>query len=120
MKKTYSREELIVLAKPTIEQYGVNRVYATADGQMFLLENRAQLHAGKGVVYEIHTDEAGVSQEEEPAAELTVKEIEKAVKETADLDLLAMMLSDEVAGKNRKTAVQAITERMDELNATDV
>ena len=118
--KSYSRAELMGIARLVIEQYGVNIVYATADGQMFLMENRAKLHAGKGVVYEINAEEAGISPVQDPEPELTVKEIEKAVGETSDLEALAMMLNDEAGGKNRKTAVKAITGRMQELNPTDI
>ena len=53
MKKTYSESELKGLAEKVFEQYPTeNEVFATSDGNVFLLKNRAELHAGpKGNVY---------------------------------------------------------------------
>ena len=41
-----SKDELLELAKPVFDKYGVNKVYGTSDGNIFLMSNRAELHAG--------------------------------------------------------------------------
>lgn len=52
----------------------------------------------------------------DPGEDKTVKQIEKLVSETEDLDELSKILEQETAGKKRKTAIQAIQDRIDELS----
>lgn len=48
MKKTYSESELKEKAAKIFEQYPLAaEAHATSDGNVFLLKNRAQLHAGR-------------------------------------------------------------------------
>ena len=58
MKKTYSKAELEKKAKDVFKEYSnANSLFATTDGQFFLDQNRANLHAGaKGNVIEIEND----------------------------------------------------------------
>lgn len=47
MKKTYTEEELKEIANGVFVEFpNANKVYATLDGNVFLDENRANLHAG--------------------------------------------------------------------------
>lgn len=39
--KTYTREELVVMAQDIFDAYGVEKVYATEDGQIFLATDKS-------------------------------------------------------------------------------
>lgn len=41
----YSKQELEILAQPFLEQYGKEEMYATADGNIFIEQQRADQHA---------------------------------------------------------------------------
>lgn len=62
--KSHSIKELQEIAQPYFEKYGVKKLYATADGQVFLNNGRAQMHAGKGKVYPINCCEGNQEKED--------------------------------------------------------
>lgn len=52
MKKTFSQQELKQKADEVFEQYPTaQQLYATVDGNIFLMKNRAELHSLKDKVY---------------------------------------------------------------------
>lgn len=110
---TYSLDQLQQMAGEHFARLGVNKLFATSDGQFFLLENRARLHAGKkGSVYPI--ENAGGESATQEAPSKSIAEI-KAALEGADLPTLQTMLHEEVAGANRKGAVAAIQKALDAM-----
>ena len=91
-KQTYSNEELQQIAKDTFEQFpAANKLFATSDGNCFLNENHAELHAGKdGKVFPFDREPAKPAdgKSEEPKglnAQDTIKAI-KAVEKLEDLE----------------------------------
>ncbi|MFA9212481.1 MAG: hypothetical protein ACEQSR_01355 [Candidatus Methylacidiphilales bacterium] len=129
-----SKSELEELAAPIFEDLGVKTLFATADCQFFLLQSRANLHAGKKLQVititkqetEIVDENAGDSGAADglgsgkdsadgsssEAATLSVKALTEKIAEETDLKLLTNLLHDEVIGLNRKTAVEAIEKRI--------
>lgn len=114
----YSKAELQEAAKKHFKKLGVNKLYATTDGQFFLLENRANLHAGKNLtVYKL--EQESEPEQGQPARKAekqpTVKELLEQVDRIDDLATLTEMLHTEVAGQNRSTAVKSIEARIASL-----
>lgn len=114
--KLYGLKELQELAAAEFQRLQVNVLYATSDGQFFLLKNRAQLHAGKGHVYTIEKEGA-----HRPAIDPRIEGAELVLKllKTTDINEVNKMLLDEIAGANREDHVFTITHRMDELGGSD-
>lgn len=112
--KTKSLAELQREAQKYFEKYGVNKLYATTDGQIFLLESRAILHAGKGKVHTIEKEEE-VAETSEAQKRLTAKEITAFLAVATDVEVVRQMLNDEVGSANRKSVVSAIEKRLEEL-----
>jgi len=114
--KTYSLNELNERAKEHFDQLQVNKLFATSDGQFFLMENRAQLHAGKGTVHKIKNEEPseGIkpTEEEKPT---TVKELLVQIEQIEDVTTLNDMLMAEISGQNRSTAVKSIEAKIAHL-----
>ncbi|MBX7204152.1 MAG: hypothetical protein K1X81_01895 [Bacteroidia bacterium] len=53
-----SKAELQKIAAPMFEELNVKKLYGTTDGQIFLLDSRARLHAGKKLtVYQLDKEE---------------------------------------------------------------
>lgn len=113
MKKTFSKDQLQEKAGEYFKKLGVSKLFATADGQFFILKNRAEIHAGKGKVYEFHVQESKSSDEGDE--DFTVKEIETIADQSTDTEQLETMLRDEQDGKNRKSAVKVLMDRIEEL-----
>lgn len=113
MKKTFSKDQLQEKAVEYFKNLGVNKLFATADGQFFILKNRAEIHAGKGKVYEFHVQESKSSDAGDE--DFTVKEIEAVAAQSSDVEQLETILRDEQEGKNRKSAVKVLTDRIEEL-----
>ena len=112
MKTTYSKKELAEKAADFFkENPEVSEVFATTDGNIFLLKNRAELHAGpKGSVHLFTPDvpqEKTASTSSTPNAEATIALIEKVTT----LEELADFEKDE----KRKTVLAAIEKRKGEL-----
>lgn len=62
---TYSESELKEKAQEVFKQFpNAKEVYATSDGNVFLMENRAKLHAGKGNVLKVQRDFEAAKEEE--------------------------------------------------------
>lgn len=115
MTRTYNKEQLIEMAGAYFEKYNVNKLFATTDGQFFLLENRARMHCGpKGNVFELTKDGSGAESEDD----ITINELRTRVANTEDLAELTAFMLREVAGANRNEAVNAIQVRIDEINNT--
>lgn len=63
-----SKAELQKMAAPMFERFGVKKLFGTTDGQIFLLESRASLHAGSNLtVYALEKEEKA-QEPEAPAA----------------------------------------------------
>lgn len=82
--------ELNKMAQNHFERLGIDRLYATVDGQMFILKDRAELHAGSGTVFELEakpiatTETVEISQretqEENPGTEQAAKTAKKSTR----------------------------------------
>lgn len=112
-----NRAELQKKAEPQFEKLGVNKLYGTSDGQLFLLSSRAHLHAGSKLsVYALTKDEGNKpADSESEGPEFTVAQIKEHIKEEKDLEKIKSMMLDEVSGPNRKSAVAAFEKRIEEL-----
>ncbi|MRG45503.1 hypothetical protein GFS24_10275 [Chitinophaga sp. SYP-B3965] len=113
--KRYSKEELSSMAGEHFIRLGVSKLYATTDGQFFILENRAQLHAGSSLtVYKLEDpgNQAPASEDKKP---LTLKELSIRVADLLDMEQLQILLHEEVAGTNRSGAVKIIEDRIAKL-----
>lgn len=143
--RTYSQAELQELAAPQFEKYGLNKLYATSDGQIFIMENRAMLHAGGGNVYTLYRngtvdgveyeDHTVTAEDIEKNPELTKRgvtvgsiikvpvveqpisldELGEELKGIDNVNVLSSKLIEEVSKHNRTEAVNAITARMNEV-----
>jgi hypothetical protein len=113
---TKSLSELNQEAQALLVKYGVNKIYATSDGQFFLLESRAHLHAGKNhTVYPIEANEKEVvtnSAEGDTKEALSVKALTELIAGENDLEKVHLMLLEEIAGQNRKSAIAAFEKRI--------
>lgn len=121
MAKLLSKSELENKAKVYFKKLGVSKLYATSDGQLFILESRAKLHAGSGgQVHEMTTDERPEVAKDDSAneasvyAKMSVKELKEAIADL-DLETLHKVLADEVQKQNRKSAVELIENKIAEL-----
>ncbi|MGB8704266.1 MAG: hypothetical protein WCD31_04495 [Gillisia sp.] len=121
--KTLSRKELVARSVAYFKERTEATLFATSDGQFFVFKDRANMHATSTkapmTVYEIERKEV----EEELAGSTegdddgyTVKELKALVAETSDKAVLEGYLEDEKKGENRKTAIAAIEDRLEELN----
>jgi hypothetical protein len=120
MKKTYSESELKGnQVKAAFEQYpDAKKVFATTDGNVFLSENRANLHAGaKGTVF---TFEKVEKVEKAAKAEITAKQ--ESTKPLNATDTIAAIdacktLEDLKAfeGDERKTVLEAYNKKSEAL-----
>lgn len=108
-KKIYTEAELQELARRHFQRLNTNVLYGTTDGQLFILEHRARMHAGGGRVYKLENEDA------EDVDEKALLEAIEAVKQNEDANELAEMLKAEVGGQSRSELVNAIEERIDEL-----
>lgn len=114
--KLLTLSELKENAKEHFNRLQVNKLFATTDGQFFLMENRAQLHAGTGNVHRIDNEEPAENPESK-TPEMTVKELTAKVALMEDINEVQHLLLAEIAGPNRATAVKAIEERITKLAA---
>ena len=84
-------------------------LYATRDGQFFLDQNRAKLHAGRGQVVDIHKDEDDT--EEGQAIALNAKETAKQIMEVKTIAELEAYANDQ-----RVAVKKAYDRRLAELS----
>lgn len=153
--KTYSKQKLAQRALQVLNKHHVDAVFATSDGQIFLSQNRANLHAkelgGRVSVYPFTitdtfvpeetkiptptiSNEDGDKEEKDPddnevdridartledVEKMSVKELTILVNEQEDLVQLEAILVAERAGKNRKTAIEAITNRIESIQSEE-
>ena len=122
MSKTLSRQELVEKSKAIFADRTEDELFATSDGQFFILKDRRNMHAKSGEfkTYDIKRSEV----ETTPAAQevtdeddqLTVDQIKALIKEEGNVEVLKELLADEAASaKPRKTAIAAIEARIEEL-----
>ena len=104
----------------------INKVHVTADGFGFTAATRADSHAQslKDKTVEVFTRDQFFPTEDAPVgdnelAKLSVPKLVKAIAEVNDIEALhAAKDAEEAKGENaRKTAVEAIQARIDELTA---
>lgn len=115
MKKTYSEEELKESANSVFEQYpNATKVFATVDGNIFLDENRANIHAGaKGRV--LPFDKPLVKEEKADATKNpSAADQIKAISEVTKLEDLEPFKAD-----SRATVVKAVQDKTAELSAAN-
>lgn len=103
MKKEFSKEELQERANEVFEQFPkAEKVHATLDGNTFLEENRAKLHAGKGMVVTF----------EKPVFEAIAKpKTANELIEEINLIEIIEVLETLALNETRKTVLEAITKR---------
>lgn len=122
MKKTYSKADLEKKAQGVFKDYPkADKVFATTDGQFFLDENRANLHAGaKGKVIEIANE--GTSEGESTKDTIKPKSAEDLITEAKaieTIDLVEVAKEIEAKGKNRTTVIAAYDARIAELKPAE-
>lgn len=118
-----SKDELQELAAQMFDKYGVDKLYGTTDGNIFIMHNRAALHAGsKLTIYTLlkPADSSDPQEKElnETTDQYTIRELKEALKGMEDPEVIREWLGDEVGGQNRKGAVNAIEERLGEVVST--
>lgn len=116
MKKTYTEDELKALTNEVFEQYPkANKAFATVDGNVFIEENRANIHAGaKGRVFPFDRPLAKVEKASDtPKAPSAADQI-KAIGEVVNLEGLEAFKMD-----TRATVVKAVEDKTAELTAAN-
>ena len=110
MKNTFSKEDLEKKAKAFLEKNTeVKSVYATSDGNVFLSENRARVHAGKGNVHTFKSENEKETNLNDPEA-LNAKDTISAIKLSETVEALAPFATDE-----RKSVIEAYNKKLAEL-----
>jgi hypothetical protein len=111
MKKTYSESELKGIAQEVFKQYPTsNTVFATVDGNVFLEQNRAEIHAGKkGRVIPF---DRPIKKEEAKEASTKADDIIKAIAEVTTIEELEAYKAD-----TRKTVIKAVEDKTAEFEA---
>ncbi|WP_438710857.1 hypothetical protein ACSTS3_19660 [Aquimarina muelleri] len=137
MKKSYSKSELKEQSKEVFKHYPTAKVaFATTDGQFFLNENRANLHAtAEGKVFKIENENV---QEKEQALDVIkgnknavnssddakaakAAKMQKAKKEAKELaETIATLetvdaVNVAIKGKTAKSVLKAAAERIEVL-----
>lgn len=98
------KEELKTLADKVLEQFpNATVVYATVDGNVFLEENRANLHAKGGLVIPFERD---IVDEQENLDNLNVSDTVKLVLQAKTLEELSVFESDERTGVKKAVEKQ--------------
>lgn len=124
MKKTYSKAQLEEKAQSVFEQYpNEKRVFATVDGNIFLSENFAYMHAGaKGTVYPFDREVPVESADQGSTTTEGTKKIEykEALSLIAEAETVEELEALGLAEDTRKTVVAAYDKRKTELEAAPV
>lgn len=110
--KQLSKEEIEKKVAETFKGFPhTKKLYATLDGNVFIEENRAKLHATiKGTVLEF--DRPIEASEENEPIKMSAQEVIKLILEAQTLEDLAKYATDE-----RKTVKAAFEKRSEELEA---
>lgn len=112
MKKEFSKEELQESANKVFEQFpNAKKVYATLDGNTFLDENRARLHAGKGMV--VPFEKPVPTPDEQTTKPKTAPELIEEINLLESKEALEALEINET----RKTVLESITKRKAVLEA---
>ncbi|CDF80573.1 hypothetical protein BN863_28610 [Formosa agariphila KMM 3901] len=119
MKKTYSKADLQKKAQGVFKSYpDADKLFATTDGQFFLDQNRANLHAGaKGKVIEVENDAVLESTETKTGKTLKAEDLIANAKDIETIEAVEAAIVQETEGKNRTTVLAAYDARIDELKA---
>ena len=117
MKKTYNIEELKKLSIKVFEQFPESKeLYAAVDGNIFVNNNRAQLHVGvKGKFHTIKRSEVIVekTKTEQPQTLNAQKSISK-IAEATNIEEIKVFKDDE-----RKTVKEAYDKKVVELTKSE-
>lgn len=117
--KVYKKSELEELAKETFKKYPkARKVFATVDGNIFLDENRADLHAGKkGTV--IPLDNPTSIEEKEAEKDEKISDAQpKAVEQIASINAAVSLEALEIFKEDKRaTVVKALEAKTAELTA---
>lgn len=119
--KIKSKSEIKKTADKVFKTYPkANEVYATLDGNVFLSKNRAELHAS-GLSEKNNTvipfvREGGETVLEKRNGLPSVSKLKEMLSGISEENELVDLLEQEKNGEDRKTALSAIQERIDELN----
>lgn len=115
-----TKEELKKISDNVLEQFpNANEVYATADGNVFLEENRARLHAKGGIVIPFERE---LTEDVLPGSKrATVANTVKWVLQAKTLEELESFEDDDRAGviKAVETQRQKLNEETSDTVATD-
>ena len=102
--KTLSKDELQKLAEADFKTHAVSELHATTDGQIFIKESFARLHAGEnGTVYTF----TNVKTEAAPKPD-SIPVLIAQLEGITSTDELNNLLKVELEGANRKGAIAAI------------
>lgn len=114
MSKVFSKEQLLAKAAPYFKKYKTDTLFAVSDGQIFIAQNPAELHAKGRTVYVLNPEAAPA--DSAPAVDVpTVAEIRKLVENADTVEKLRLLMDEEVKGPNRKSALEAIEKKIKKL-----
>lgn len=120
-----NKKDLKAIAAKALKKHDADEVFVTSDGQAFLSENYALLNVkDKNLkVAPLRFDRTILAENTEVVTsekqEYTVKELEQLAADATDVAQLESILSAEKAGKNRKTAIAALENRINELKTPE-
>jgi|SRR5690606_16402218 len=112
MKKTFSVKELKDRAQKVLEQYPlVKQVFATADGNVFLMRNRAELHSkGKIYTFDRAKESSADTSSNEPQVLTKAKDIIQFISTAKNLEAIKPYAEDK-----RTTVKEAFEAKAKEL-----
>ncbi|HZH70326.1 MAG TPA: hypothetical protein VFD80_07755 [Flavobacteriaceae bacterium] len=107
------KKDIKKIVAATFEKFPtVDTLYSTLDGNVFIEENRAELHAGLSGKYTTH-ERTGEDKTEVPP-QRSAKELIAEIKEISIVEDLQKYVTDET----RKSVLQAVENRIAELTKT--
>ena len=95
----------------------LKELYINPKGEFFTTADLATNSLSKGEKYQVVKREV-VTPEAEKATDFTVQDLQKELEGVVALPVAEQLLLDEQNGKNRKTAKEAIQQKINDLNAT--
>ena len=120
MSKQYSKSELEKKSKEYFTQNKeVKEIFYTTDGQPFLMENRADIHAKASKLDVFGFKNPNEKQSIENDSEVLASNATTAIgmiKQEVSVEALKALLSIENSGKKRVSVIDAIEKRIAELN----
>jgi hypothetical protein len=120
-KKTYSKSELAKKAVDVFKTYPTaEKIFASNDGQFFLEENRAALHAKslkKGQYFEIENEGEASADNSKDSKSKSAEDLIADAKDIETTEAVEAAIVLETEGKNRKTVLAAYDARIQELKA---